>query len=374
MAVVNADAPGTAFTYAAARVAPLDVRAMAAARARHDELTKPAGSLGELEAIGIQLAGIAGACPPPVPAPAAVAVFAGDHGVVAQGVTPWPQSVTAQMVANFAAGGAAINAIARQVGALVHVVDVGVASDLSELEGIRHEKVRAGTDDLAVGAAMTRVDAQRALDVGARVADDLVHAGARLLVTGDMGIGNTTAAAALVAAFTGRDASMVTGRGTGIDDEALVRKTAIVAGAVGRLPPAADPLTVLADVGGLEIAAIAGFVVGGAAAGVPVVVDGVISLAGTLAAARLVPDAATRCIAGHRSTEPGATVALDALGLRPVLDLAMRLGEGTGGCLAVPVVQAAARVLAEMATFAEAQVSDRPGVLGELSEPPNSGV
>ncbi|HEX5614401.1 MAG TPA: nicotinate-nucleotide--dimethylbenzimidazole phosphoribosyltransferase [Acidimicrobiia bacterium] len=369
-----ADAPGTAFARAAAAVAPLDTAAMRAARDRHDQLTKPAGSLGVLEALGIQLAGIAGVCPPPAPAPAAVAVFAADHGVVAQGVTPWPQSVTAQMVANFAAGGAAINAIARHVGAQVYVVDVGVASDLASVRGVRHEKVRAGTADLAVGPAMTRHDAQRALDIGARLAAELVDAGARLLVTGDMGIGNTTAAAALVAACTGRAPDDVTGRGTGIDDATLRRKTEIVASAAARVARTDDAVAVVADIGGLEIAAIAGFVVGGAAAGVPVLVDGVIALAGTLVAARLAPAVVPRCIAGHRSTEPGATAALDHLGLRPLLDLSMRLGEGTGACLAVPVVEAAAGVLTEMATFAEAQVSEGAGPREDPPAGPGSAV
>jgi nicotinate-nucleotide--dimethylbenzimidazole phosphoribosyltransferase len=262
------------------------------------------------------------------------------------------------MVANFAAGGAAINSIAAQVGAAVHIVDVGVASDGPAAPGVDRRRVRAGTDDLAVGPAMTVDDARAALDVGASLAAELVAAGHDLLVTGDMGIGNTTASAALVAVLTERTAGDVTGRGTGIDDAMLRRKIAVVEAAVGRAQRLLDPISVLAEVGGLEIAALAGFVLGGVAARVPVVVDGVIALAGLLVADALAPGAAASVVAGHRSTEPGAAIALARLGLTPLLDLEMRLGEGTGACLAVPVVQAAARVLAHMATFDEAAVGD----------------
>jgi nicotinate-nucleotide--dimethylbenzimidazole phosphoribosyltransferase len=348
-----------AFARAAAAVRPLDADAIAAARARHDRLTKPPGSLGRLEDLGAQLAGITGACPPPIPARPVVAVFAADHGVVASGVTPWPQEVTGQMLANFVAGGAAINAIARQVGATVRVVDVGVAGAAAPA-GVEDRRVRPGTDDLAHGPAMRVADARAALDAGAEVAAALVAAGHDLLATGDMGIGNTTASAAIIATCTGRDPVAVTGRGTGIDDEMLGRKAAIVAAAAARAATLLDPVGVVAEVGGLEIAALAGFVVGGAAASVPVLVDGVIALAALLVADALVPGVAARTVAGHRSTEPGATAALEHLHLDPVLDLGLRLGEGTGACLAVPVVQAAARVLAEMATFDEAAVADDP--------------
>jgi len=349
-----------AFASAVASLTPPDARAAAAATEHLDRLTKPPGSLGRLEALAVQLAAIAGASPPPVPSPAAVAVFAADHGVVAEGVTPWPQEVTAQMVANFCNGGAAINALARQTGASVVVVDVGVATEVPDAPGLVRARVAPGTANLATGPAMTPAQVDAALDVGARTAADLVAGGARCLVTGDMGIGNTTPSAAVIAALTGRDARDVTGRGTGIDDERLARKTAVVAGAVARVAgrPARD---VLAEVGGLEIAAIAGFVVGGAAARVPVVVDGVIAAAGLLAAVAMVPGVLPFVIAGHRSVEPGASAALEFLGLEPLLDLGMRLGEGTGACLAVPVVQAAARVLGEMATFDSAGVTDKSG-------------
>jgi len=339
------------FRAAVARLEPLDAGAMERARARNARLTKPAGSLGHLEEVGVHLAGIARSCPPPIPARPAVAVFAADHGVAASGVTPWPQEVTAQMVANFVRGGAAINAIARQVGAAVHVVDVGVAGPLDGLAGVRDHKVRRGTDDIALGPAMNAGEALAALDVGSQVAHTLVAQGADLLVTGEMGIGNTTPSAALVAALTGCPPVQVTGRGTGIDDAMLARKIDVVTAAVERARQHPEPLAVLAEVGGLELAALAGFVAGAAAQRVPVVVDGVIACAALLAAEALAPGVAAHALAGHRSVEPAASVVLDRLGMRPLLDLELRLGEGTGACLAVPIVQAAARVLTEMATF-----------------------
>lgn len=349
----------SAFDEARRAVGELDRDAARAATDHHDRLTKPPGSLGRLEAVGIRLAAIAGAAPPPVPRPAAVAVFAADHGVTAQGVTPWPQEVTAQMVANFVEGGAAINVLARQVGATVTVVDVGVARDLDDAPGLRRRKVRAGTADLSRGPAMTPAEVDAALAVGAATADELADHGARALVTGDMGIGNTTASAAVIAALTDRPPADVTGRGTGIDDEMLQHKVAIIEAALARIAPDADARTVLAEVGGLEIAALAGFIVGGAAHRLPVVVDGVISDAALLAAARLCPGVTDFVFAGHRSSEPGATAVLDHLGLEPLLDLRMRLGEGSGACLAVPILEAAARVLAEMATFDSAGVTEK---------------
>jgi nicotinate-nucleotide--dimethylbenzimidazole phosphoribosyltransferase len=344
-------------------VGPPDGEATASAVAHHGRLTKPAGSLGRLESLGLQLAAIAGEDPPPLPRPAAVAVFAGDHGVVAAGVTPWPQEVTGQMVANFVAGGAAINVLARQAGATVTVVDVGVASDLDALgltgaPGLLRRRVRAGTADLAAGPSMSRAEALEALGVGAEVADQLVAAGARALVTGEMGIGNTTPSAALIGALTGRNAAEVTGRGTGIDDTALARKVVVVERALARLAPDVDPVGLLAEVGGLEIAALAGFVVAGASHRVPVVVDGVIAGAALLVAHALCPEVLPFVIAGHRSSEPGATAALAHLGLDPVLDLELRLGEGSGACLALGVLEAAALVLQEMATFDAAGVKE----------------
>jgi nicotinate-nucleotide--dimethylbenzimidazole phosphoribosyltransferase len=351
-----------AFLAALERIRPPDEAARAAATAHHGRLTKPPGSLGALEALGAQLAAIAGHCPPPRPRPAAVALFAGDHGVVAQGVTPWPQEVTAQMVATIAAGRAAISVLARAAGASVTVVDVGVATPLPDgpgMEGVRRRRVRAGTADLALRPAMTDDEVDAALAVGAEVAADLVAGGARCLVMGEMGIGNTTPSAALVAGLCGVAPAAATGRGTGIDDERLARKVGVVEAALARAGDlGGDPRRALAEVGGLEIAALAGFAVGGAASGAPVVVDGVISLAALLVASRFSPHVVPRCIAGHRSTEPAATVVLQALGMRPLLELDLRLGEGTGACLALGPIEAAAAVLSEMATFDDAGIEN----------------
>jgi nicotinate-nucleotide--dimethylbenzimidazole phosphoribosyltransferase len=332
----------------------MNSEAMAEARQLHDRLTKPRGSLGRLEEVGVRLAGIAGRCPPPLPHPATVAVFAGDHGVLAEGVTPWPQEVTAQMVANFCAGGAAVNVLARQAGAEVVVVDVGVATDLDDAPGLLQRKVRKGTGNLAVEPAMTDEEQDQAIAVGREVAANAVDGGARCLVTGDMGIGNTTASAALIAAYTGRAATDVTGRGTGVDDAMLEHKIVVVERALARAT--GDPL---AELGGLEIAALAGFILEGAQRGVPVIVDGVIACAALLGAARRDASAVDGCIAGHLSTEPGAAVALDHLGMEPLLDLGLRLGEGTGAVLALHLVRAAALVLNEMATFDSAGVSEK---------------
>ncbi|HKF34883.1 MAG TPA: nicotinate-nucleotide--dimethylbenzimidazole phosphoribosyltransferase [Jatrophihabitantaceae bacterium] len=343
-----------------AAIGPLDPAAVAAARARQDSLTKPRASLGALEDVSVQLAGLAGRCPPPLPEPATVAVFAGDHGVHAQGVTPWPQEVTAQMVANFAAGGAVINALAAQSGADVVVVDVGVASDIESVPALVVRKVGRGTHDMTREPAMTRAEARAAIDVGIGVARDLVAGGMRCLLTGDMGIANTTPAAALIAVFTGAAPADVTGRGTGIDDATLTRKVGVVARALARHhPDPADPLGVLAAVGGFEHAALAGYVLGAAAARVPIVLDGVIACAAALAARALAPDTTAAMIAGHRSVEPGASVALAALGLTPLVDLRMRLGEGSGAMLALPIVQGAARVLRDVATFDAAGVTEK---------------
>jgi nicotinate-nucleotide--dimethylbenzimidazole phosphoribosyltransferase len=354
------------YAAALAAIVPVDESAARSAREHHLRLTKPPGSLGRVESLGVQLAAIAGTEPPPVPAPAAIAVFAGDHGVVAEGVTPWPQEVTAQMVANFVSGGAAINVLARQAGATVTVVDVGVATDLDALglagaPGLLRRRVRAGTANLAVAPAMTRDEVDQARDVGAEVASELVAGGARVLVTGEMGIGNTTAAAAVIASFTARAAADVTGRGTGIDDARLRRKIAVVEAAVARLPSTSrsDAAAVLAEVGGLEVAALAGFIVAGAAHRVPVVVDGVIAGAALLAAVADCADALPYVVAGHRSTEPGASVVLQHFGLEPVIDMGLRLGEGSGACLALGVLEASALILNEMSTFDAAGIANK---------------
>lgn len=325
------------------------------ARVRHLTLTKPPGSLGRLEELGVRLAGMAGGSPPPVPENPGVVVCAGDHGVLERGVSPWPREVTAAMVGNFCNGGAAVNAIAKTVGARVSVLDVGVASDLGRHPLLRGGKVRPGTDDLSRGPAMSREEAARAVMAGAGVAEELIESGGvDLLVTGDMGIGNTTPAACLIAAFTGRAPENVTGRGTGIDDETFELKVSVVREALALHEPSSeDPLGVLAAVGGLEHAALCGVILTGAVYGVPVILDGVISNSAALAAHALAPAAAGYMVAGHLSAEPGARIALETLGLYPLLDLEMRLGEGTGGLLAVPLVGAAARILGEMATLEE---------------------
>ncbi|WBC06493.1 nicotinate-nucleotide--dimethylbenzimidazole phosphoribosyltransferase [Micromonospora sp. WMMA1976] len=350
-----------------ATIRPLDEAAMTAARELQGRLTKPAGSLGALEPLSVRLAGLAGACPPPLPEPAAVAIFAGDHGVHAQGVTPWPQEVTAQMIANFLAGGAVVNAFARQAGASVTVVDVGVATPIPGAESadpagprLVSANVRPGTGDMTVTAALTRDEARTAVETGIRIAGELIDAGAGILLTGDMGIGNTTPSATLIAAFSGVDAEAATGRGTGVDDETYARKVAVVRAALARHEPdPADPLGVLATVGGLEHAALTGLILGAAARRVPVLLDGVIAVSAAVAAAAFAPDAVGAMIAGHRSAEPGATAALRHLGLEPLIDLGLRLGEGTGALLALPVVTGAVRVLHEVATFDSAGVAEK---------------
>ncbi|SDG30655.1 nicotinate-nucleotide--dimethylbenzimidazole phosphoribosyltransferase [Sinosporangium album] len=351
-----------------AAISPADPAVLADARAHQERLTKPRGALGVLEDVAVRLAGAAGRSPAPMPSPAALAIFAGDHGVHAQGVTPWPQEVTTQMVGNFLAGGAVANAFAAQVGASVTVVDVGVAADLDDAPGLLRRKVAYGTADLASGPAMTTAQAVAALHVGIETARALIEDGARCLITGDMGIANTTASAALICAFTGTSPEEATGRGTGIDDETLQRKIDVVRRALaanGLEPTSHEPagaaagLRVLAAVGGLEHAAIAGFILGGAAARVPVILDGVIAGSAALAAAALAPAVVDHCVAGHRSAEPGHRAALDHLGLRPLVDLELRLGEGTGGLLAHPLVCSAVRVMHDVATFDAAGVTEK---------------
>jgi nicotinate-nucleotide--dimethylbenzimidazole phosphoribosyltransferase len=339
----------------AAEIPPVDEAAVRKARERHLGLSKPPGSLGRLEELGARLAGMAGECPPPVPGNPAVLVCAGDHGVLGRGVSPWPQPVTAAMVGNFCEGGAAVNAIAKTVGARVSVLDVGVAGELKGHPLLRAAKVRRGTNDLSRGPAMSREEAARAIMAGAGVAEELIESGGvDLLVTGDMGIGNTTPAACLISAFTGSPPQETTGRGTGIDDETLKRKVNVIEKALEahELDPE-DPLGVLAAVGGLEHAAIVGVILMGAVYGVPVILDGVVSNSAALVASALASHSAKYLVAGHLSAEPGALKALEYLELEPLLDLNMRLGEGTGGLLAVPLVRAAAGTLAQMATLEE---------------------
>ncbi|WP_330284173.1 nicotinate-nucleotide--dimethylbenzimidazole phosphoribosyltransferase [Streptomyces sp. NBC_00588] len=343
-----------------AQIRPLDAKALGEAWERQKRMTKPAGALGMLEIISAQLSGLSRQCPPPIPEPAAVAIFAGDHGVHAQGVTPWPQEVTAQMVANFLGGGAVCNAFAGQVGAEVCVVDVGVATELPATPGLLPRKIRAGTSDMTTGPAMTREEAKQAIEVGIETARDLVAAGNKALLTGEMGIANTTASAALISVYTDTDPAEVTGRGTGINDETLARKTEVVRRAVElHQPDPADPIGVLAAVGGFEHAAMVGLLLGGASLRTPVILDGVSAGAAALVARAIAPEVLAACIAGHRSAEPGHVAALNKLGLRPLVDLDLRLGEGTGALLALPLVQSTARAMHEVATFDSAGVTEK---------------
>jgi nicotinate-nucleotide--dimethylbenzimidazole phosphoribosyltransferase len=338
-------------------IGPLDAHAMAAAAARWDTLTKPRGSLGRLEVLACQVAGIIGQARPR-PAERLVFVLAGDHGVTAEGVSAYPSDVTAQMVYNFVRGGAAINVLARHVGARVVVVDMGVAAELPTLPGLVARKVRRGTWNFARQSAMTPDEALTCVECGIALVEAEIKGGHSWVVTGDMGIGNTTASSAIIAAMTGAPVERVTGRGTGVTGAALARKAAVIKEALDRHQPnARDALDVLAKVGGFEIGGLAGIVLGAAARRCPVVLDGLIATAAALLAVGLVPTAREYLIAAHRSVEPGHTVALQALGLEPVLDLELRLGEGTGGVLALPVLEAACRLLDEMATFGEAGVA-----------------
>ncbi|MFD8568133.1 nicotinate-nucleotide--dimethylbenzimidazole phosphoribosyltransferase [Streptomyces sp. NPDC059639] len=341
-------------------IRPLDAKALGEAWERQKRMTKPAGALGMLEIISAQLSGLSRMCPPPIPEPAAVAIFAGDHGVHAQGVTPWPQEVTGQMVANFLGGGAVCNAFANQVGAEVCVIDVGVASELPATPGLLPRKVRAGTADMTTGPALSREEVKAAIEVGIETARDLVAAGNKALLTGEMGIANTTASAALISVYTEVDPAEVTGRGTGINDETHSRKIEVVRRALDvHRPDPADPIGVLAAVGGLEHAALVGLLLGGASLRTPVILDGVSAGAAALVARAIAPEVLAACIAGHRSAEPGHVAALNKLGLRPLVDLDLRLGEGTGALLALPIVQSAARAMHEVATFDSAGVTEK---------------
>jgi len=332
---------------------PLDAQAMAEARARWETRVMPSGALGRLQDVAVRLSGIAGVCPPPAPRRPVVAVLAGDHGVVADGASAWPAEITAAMVATVSSGGAAISVFAESVGAGVVVVDVGVKTPFGPLPGVRVERVAEGTASIAAGPAMTTSQAEAALAVGSRVASEQVEAGADCLIGGDLGIGNTTSAAALIGAFTGRPAEAVTGTGAGVPAKGIDHKRKLVAAAIERAAACTGPLEVLAAAGGLEIAALAGLYIGAAQNRVPCIVDGVIAGAALFAADALVPGTAAHAVAGHRSAEPAACIVLDRLGLDPLLDLNLRLGEGTGACLAFPLVKAAALALADMADLPE---------------------
>ena len=339
-------------------VTPTEPAAEARAWERLDSLTKPPRALGRLESIAAQISCIQGTVLPKV-GRKTVLLMAGDHGVVAEGVSPYPQDVTWQMVSNFTAEGAAINQIARSVGADVAVFDVGVARDLSDFAGVRHVNVAHGTANLAAGAAMTREECAQAVLVGVEAAREAAEQGYTLIGTGEMGIGNSTAASALTAAFAGLDPEKVVGRGTGLDDAGVAHKVSVVRRALAVNHVAGlDPLGVLAAVGGLEIAALAGVIIGAAEEGVAVVSDGFISGAAMLAALELCPLAREYVLPSHLSVEPGHRLLLDFIGLEPVLDLDMRLGEGTGAALAMGIIDAACEMMSGMSTFAEAGVDE----------------
>jgi nicotinate-nucleotide--dimethylbenzimidazole phosphoribosyltransferase len=332
---------------------PVDEQARAKAAEQQLQLTKPAGALGRLEDLGNQLSAISGRVPPPSPMPALVAVFAGDHGIHAQGVTPWPQEITRSMAATIAKGRAGVSAIARTVGADVWITDVGMMAPVDH-PAIRQRAIARGTQDFSVDPAMTREQVDAAIEVGRHTAAQAVAAGYRCLATGEVGLANTTPAAALISVFTDRSPEEVTGRGAGSDDAMLAHKAQVIADAIALHGATADdPMGALAAVGGFEHAALVGLILGGAEQRVPVILDGVIACSAALVACRLDPDVTGYLVAGHAGVEPGITAALETLGLEPLVELGLRLGEGTGAALALPLLAAAAAIPNEMATFAD---------------------
>ncbi|HXO52402.1 MAG TPA: nicotinate-nucleotide--dimethylbenzimidazole phosphoribosyltransferase [Mycobacterium sp.] len=340
-------------------ITPPDTEVAAAARARQDRLTKPPGSLGRLEDLSVWVASCQGVCPPRQFARPRVVVFAGDHGVTSAGVSAYPAEVTAQMVANFDAGGAAINVLAEAAGASVRVVDIAVDAVEPLSPSIGAHKVRRGSGNIAVEDALSADETATAIQAGRQIADEEVDSGADLLIAGDMGIGNTTAATTLIASLTNSEPVAVVGRGTGIDDAGWARKTAAIRDALYRARGlSADPVGLLRVCGGADLAAMAGFCAQAAVRRTPVLLDGVVVTAAALVADRLAPGARQWWQAGHRSTEPAHALALRQLELEPIIDMRMRLGEGTGAAVALPVVRAAVATLASMATFDEAGVTE----------------
>lgn len=341
------------------QIQPLDSEAMEAARARQEDLTKPRGSLGKLEEISIQLAGIT-AVPVPEIEHKVVIVMAGDHGVVAEGVSAYPSEVTPQMVLNFLMGGAAINVLSRHVGARVVIVDMGVAVEMESHPDLIVKKVALGTNNISQGPAMTYEQALQAVESGADVVKGELEKGLDILAIGDMGIGNTTPSAAIAASLMGSSVEEIVGRGTGVDDAGLQRKINAVRRALEtNQPDANDSLDVLAKVGGFEIAGLVGAILAAVAHRMPVVIDGFISTAAAMIAVSLAPRARDYLFSAHRSQELGHKIMLEWLGFEPLLDLQMRLGEGTGAVLAISIIEAASKTLSEMATFSEAGVSDK---------------
>jgi nicotinate-nucleotide--dimethylbenzimidazole phosphoribosyltransferase len=339
-------------------IVPPDAAAAAAARARQDRLTKPPGALGRLEDLSVWVASCQSTCPPRQFERPRVVVFAGDHGVTTAGVSAYPAEVTAQMVANFDAGGAAINVLAEAAGASVRVVDIAVDTDAPLSPSIGAHKVRRGSGNISVEDALSVDEVVAAIEAGRRIADEEVDSGADLLIAGDMGIGNTTAATTLIAALTDTEPVAIVGRGTGIDDAGWARKTAAVRDALYRARGlSADPVALLRICGGADVAAIAGFCAQAAVRRTPLLLDGLVVTAAAVVAERLAPGARLWWQAGHRSPEPAHTVALQRLELEPIVDMRMRLGEGTGAAVALPIVRAAVATLASMATFDEAGIT-----------------
>jgi nicotinate-nucleotide--dimethylbenzimidazole phosphoribosyltransferase len=339
-------------------IRPLDKAAMDKAKARQDQLTKPAGSLGRLEELSIQIAGIQGKAKPVIEKKAMI-TMAGDHGVVDEKVGNWPREVTAQMVENFLRGGAGINVLARQAGTRIVFVDIGVASDLKPHKQLIVRKIDYGTKNMCKGPAMTEPQAVRAIEAGIETVDAESKKGLDIVGTGDMGIGNTTASSAVFAAISGKKVEQTTGRGTGLSDAQLKHKIDVIKRALAvNKPDPSKPIEVLAKVGGYEIGGLAGVILGAAALRIPVVIDGFISGAAAIIATKLAPQTKDYIIAAHVSAEAGHAAMLEYLGLKPLLDLEMRLGEGTGAALGIIVSEAAVRTLNEMATFAEAGVSE----------------
>ncbi len=340
-------------------IKPLDERAMSEARTRQDNLTKPMGSLGQLESLSIQVAGIKGEAKPQI-THKVIFTLAGDHGVTRSGVSAYPSEVTPQMVYNFLRGGAAINVLARQVGARVVVADLGVASVLARHAQLKDKKVGMGTRNMAEGPAMSREEAIRSIEAGMELVEEELTKGMDILGTGDMGIGNTTPSSAITAAITGADVPKVTGKGTGLSDEGWRRKVQMIEKALDiNRPNPKDAVDVLSKVGGFEIGGITGLILAGARYRIPVVIDGFISGAAALIATSLAPQIKPYLIASHQSAEPGHQKILEHLGLKPLLNLNMRLGEGTGAALGIFLVEASLKILNEMATFAEAGVSEK---------------
>jgi nicotinate-nucleotide--dimethylbenzimidazole phosphoribosyltransferase len=341
------------------RIRPLDRSFEVEAQKRLDSLTKPQGSLGKLEELARRVAGIQGKVPPRL-GRKLLFVFAADHGITEEGVSAYPKEVTAQMTYNFLRGGAAINVLARHYGVEVEVIDVGVDYEFSEPRGLRNCKIRRGTSNFSRGAAMSRPEAMQSIETGIRLVEEIASENLFLLGAGEMGIGNTSSAAAILCALTGAAPRDVVGRGTGIDDPTWRRKVvAIERGLELNRPDAKDPLDVLTKVGGLEIGAMTGVILGAAAVQIPMVLDGFISGAAALLAQRLCPPVQDFLFASHLSPEAGHKFMLEALKLAPVLDLAMRLGEGTGACVLMGLTEAAARLLGEMATFESAGVEKK---------------